>query len=347
MSRSLHGSFRRGLGQNAWRAVRRFALTALLSVTAWSSACPVASANTTVYVHVVQRSETLASLAQLYYGDPVREAVLAGENGLGTSGSAQLRVGMRLVIPWSSTHRVAAGETWESLAERFYGDNDRAFVLMMANGAGRGDQPEEGAELVVPYPLRYVTNVGDTPRRIASRFYPENPRSGLRILRRFNRMRGRVERGETLLVPIADLELTDSGRQLVEQTTGQKVAPLAIQDSRKVFDDHLTELNEHVESGRYVEALALGNRLMGARRLMSQQVVTIQRALGTAYVAVGREDLAAEAFRLALRRQPQLELDLARTSPKVLAAFKEAKATLASSPARVRPAAPGTDKSDQ
>lgn len=303
----------------------------------------VASANATVYVHVVQRAETLASLAQLYYGDPAREAVLAGENGLGTSGAAQLRVGMRLVIPWSSTHHVATGETWASLAERFYGDEERAFVLMMANGAGTGDQPEEGAELVVPYPLRYVTSVGDTPKRIAMRFYPTNSRSGLRILRRFNRMRGRVERGETLLVPIADLELTDAGRQLVEKTTGQRVSALAVQDSRKVFEQHLSELNAHVASGRYVEALSLGNRLMGARRLMSQQVVTIQRALGTAYVAVGRDDLAAEAFRIALRRQPQLELDLARTSPKVLAAFNEAKATVASSPARVRPAA-GADK---
>jgi hypothetical protein len=39
----------------------------------------------------------------------------------------------------------------------------------------------------------------------------------------------------------------------------------------------------------------------------------------------GREDLAADAFRVVLSQQPFAELDGIRTSPKVLAVFREAQ----------------------
>ncbi len=53
--------------------------------------------------------------------------------------------------------------------------------------------------------------------------------------------------------------------------------------------------------------------------------MTIQRELGTAYVALGRQDLAISAFRSALDRQPDLQLDTVRTSPTVMRAFRQAK----------------------
>ena len=83
-------------------------------------------------VHIVRTGETLASIAELYYGDPRRETALVAENGLSAEGGSAIEVGLRLVIPTVSYHLVAEGETWAELATRFYGDPRRAFVLIDA-----------------------------------------------------------------------------------------------------------------------------------------------------------------------------------------------------------------------
>jgi hypothetical protein len=72
--------------------------------------------------------------------------------------------------------------------------------------------------------------------------------------------------------------------------------------------------------------VALGNQLLGGGRLTGNQVVTIQRQLAVAFVALDRSDMAVKAFREALARQPDLELDAMRTSPVVMQAFRTAQA---------------------
>ena len=86
-----------------------------------------------------------------------------------------------------------------------------------------------------------------------------------------------------------------------------------------------SKLIQQVKDARFAEAVALGNRLLGAPSLTSTQVVTIQKELGVAYVALERSDLAEASFRAALALQPNLELDTVRTSPRVLEAFSRAQ----------------------
>ncbi|NOY91379.1 MAG: LysM peptidoglycan-binding domain-containing protein [Deltaproteobacteria bacterium] len=277
------------------------------------------------FTHVVRAGETLASIAQRYYGDPRRENVLVAENGLTTQGGAAIVVGMRLTVPWVSYHRVTAGETWARIAEQYYGDARRAFVLIEANQGSSGEQPDDGAELVVPYPLRHVAAQGDSMPRLAKLYYGSSDRG--RKLRRFNFVRGnRLDRGRIVLVPLSDLRLSDEGRRLVEQETGLAPPAGATRALQQRIDARLPHLAEHVRHGRYAEAVALANRLLGTGALTGNQIVTIQRVLGTAFVALGRADLAENAFRAALERQPDLVLDTLRTSPTVMAAFESAKA---------------------
>lgn len=80
-----------------------------------------------------------------------------------------------------------------------------------------------------------------------------------------------------------------------------------------------------MRSGRFVEALALGNRLLGVGELTEIQELTIHRHLATAYVALERDDLAINAYLSALELEPHLELDSLRTSPKVQRVFKLAR----------------------
>ncbi len=277
------------------------------------------------YQHVVREGETLASIAERYYGDPRRESVLVAENGLTVGGGAPIRVGLRLQIPYVSYHIVEGGETWAELAVRFYGDARRAFVLIEANHGSSNEQPDEGAQLVVPYPLRHIVGQSENVLRVAKLYYGPG-REGTRRLRRFNNLRNnRLSRGQIVLVPVADIALSEDGRNIVGEETGETPEADDVRTLQAAIDAELPLLREHIRRGRFTEAVSLGNRLLGARLLTGNQVVTIQRQLGTAYVALGREDLAIEAFRAALDRQPDMQLDTVRTSPTVMSAFRQAQ----------------------
>lgn len=294
------------------------------------------------FVHVVRDGETLASIAQRYYGDPRRESVLVAENGLETQGGVPIVIGLRLVVPAVAYHRVAAGETWASIAERYYGATNRAFVVQDANPAVEGNQPAEGAELLVPYPLRHVADQRATIQRVAQQYF-EDARAA-QSLRRFNNLRStRLTRGQVILVPLADLVMSEEGRRIVTASMPTAAPQDSAGDVRELqerISAELPALQEAVRRGQYTEAIAMGNRLLGAGELTGNQIVTIQRALGVAYVAVDRNDLAVAAFIAALSRQPDLELDSRRTSPIVHAAFDAARAQRA---ALMAPSPPADD----
>ncbi|MBK8171545.1 MAG: LysM peptidoglycan-binding domain-containing protein [Sandaracinaceae bacterium] len=320
-----------------------FAVALCASLLVASSAA--ADGATTVIAHVVRPGETLASIAERYYGDPRREAVLVMENGLNTQGGAAIVVGLRLDIPTVSYHRVAAGETWTELAEHYYGDTHRSAALIEANG-GTPTQPDVGAEILIPYPLRHVAGQHDTLSEVAQLYFGRT--EAVTTLRRFNRVRGnRLQRGQIILVPLSDLVLSDEGKRLVAAETGH--APSDGSEVRALqarIDGELPVLREHVHRGRFTEAVALANRLLGTGVLTGNQIVTIHRELATAYVALNREDLAVEAFREVIARQPDAELDSVRTSPRVLAAFRLAhQARPAARAAAPTPAAGNTPAS--
>lgn len=281
------------------------------------------------FVHVVRSGETLASIAQRYYGDPRRESVLVAENGLSEHGGSAIVVGLRLVIPWVDHHIVEEGQTWAGIAEHYYGNVSRQFLLVTVNDGTNGEQPAIGAELLIPYPLRHVAGQNANLRRIGGTFFPDGGADSVRMLRRFNGMRGlRPARGQVVLIPLSDLSLSEEGRRVIEEATGEQIEGGQVRELQQQIEARVPELGEHVRRGRFAEAVSVGNQLLGAGQLTGNQMVSIQRKLGTAYVALGRPDLAIAAFSAALALQQDLELDVARTSPTVLRAFGEAKERL-------------------
>ena len=281
-----------------------------------------AAAQEQAYVHIVRAGETLASIAQAYYGDPRRDQVLISENGLA---EGEPGTGTRLVIPTVRYHRVTSGETWRTIAERYYGDPNRAVALLKANHAKPNGQPDEGAQLLIPYPLRHFAHGSESLASVAEHYY--GGRDDLRLLRAFNGGHSKVSRGQTILVPLYDLTLSRAGLERVLLASGPKSGNDSEETRRtqaQVARD-IPRVREAVQSGQFVEALALGNQLLGLGQLTGNQEISIERELATAYVALARDDLAVGAFVHALEKQPDLELDSVRTSPRVLAALEAAK----------------------
>ena len=280
-----------------------------------------------VYTHAVQEGDTFASIAQRYYADPTREAVLREANRMKGAAEDGLVPGSWIFVPTVTFYRVEKGETWRSIAARFYGKEARAATLIDANKGSRRVDPDEGAELLVPYPLRHIVTPGETLAKIAKLYMPSSPAS-LKRIRQFN-PGASIERGQVVLVPLFDLLLAGEGRAEASAVFAQAAGGGAAKLAQDEVETSIPELIREVREAEFAEAVALGNRLLGATSLTSSQAVTIQKELAVAYVALDRADLAEASFRAALALQPNLELDTVRTSPRVLEAFNRAKQPVA------------------
>jgi LysM repeat protein len=286
-------------------------------------------------VHQVRSGETLAAIAQRYYGDPSREAVLVSANVLHAQANVSILPGMRIVVPSVSYYRVAEHDTWERIAQRELGSVTRAGYLARVNSGSFEVPPSAGAVVRIPYLLRHVVMTDEPLFELARRFYGD--RSQVQFILGFNHMAStRVQRGQVLLFPLPDLVLR-------EEPVCESAAPLAAGNAaqRRVEQD-IPSLESMVAHGQYVEAVALGVRLASSDDLATRQRVAIDRALATAYCALDRVDLASEALRDALRVDHGFTLDLTTTPPKVLDAFGIARGigtarTIAPPPPTARP----------
>lgn len=277
--------------------------------------------SSTVHVHVVREGETLASIAERYYGDARREKVLVMENGLHLDG-ATISIGMRLSLPTVAYHRVAEGETWNIIAARYFGTARRAETIIDANPSIRG-AVDPGAVIVVPYPLRYVASQTESLVEVARHFYSDP--DAVTWLYQFNTIRGdRLERGQVILVPLRDLTFSAEGRRLLGEESSTTQAR-EMRETQSRIDAELPKLLEQNRTGQYLEALSIAQRLIGTGALTERQELVVQEALGTTYIALERRDLAIAAFRRVLELNPRFSLEERRTSPRVLEALRAAR----------------------
>ncbi|HEX3776641.1 MAG TPA: LysM domain-containing protein, partial [Polyangiaceae bacterium] len=131
-----------------------------------------ASNTASAFTHVVVQGDTLASIAEKYYGKIQYEKFLVDANLLEVEGGSPIVKGMRLEVPSVGHRTVKRGDTWETLAAELLGAANRSDVLSIANGSNPWLTPEEGAELIVPYNLRVlVQGSNETLVTIAFKYY--------------------------------------------------------------------------------------------------------------------------------------------------------------------------------
>ena len=288
-----------------------------------SAAVAVACARDAVaFTHVVREGEALAQIAEREYGDSKREAVLIGANALDVQGGSVITPGMRLEIPAPGHHTAVQGETWADLALAWLGTNDiaRTDLLARTNKGVPWVAPVEGREIEIPAVVTYIAGDGETVNSIAERFWGDRYRGW--ELDTYNKREGvSVRRGEVILVPIPGLRLTEAGKAEARVAAEREGASgrMAFDQQRRA-DAELPQLLADVRYGRYAEAIARGNRVLGGGDLTHPQLATVHRALLEAYVAVDATAAAATACMAWRANEPRPMLDPVRVSPKVRAA---------------------------
>jgi LysM domain len=274
------------------------------------------------FQHIVKPGETLAQVAEHVYGDARRETVLVGANALDAQGGTVIAAGMRLEVPAPGHHTVMQGESWADLALSWLGTSDMARneLLAHANKGVPWVPPVEGQEIEIPAVVTYLAGEGETVNTIAQRFWGD-PNRGWE-LNTYNRREGvNVKRGEVMLVPMPGLRLTEAGRAEARAAAERDGASggMALELQRKA-DAELPPLLADVRYGRYAEAVARGNRLLGGGALTHPQLAVVHRALLEAYVALEAHASAAAACAAWKSNEPSPVLDPVRVSPKIRAA---------------------------
>ena len=271
------------------------------------------------FPHVVKPGETLAQIAERTYGRVEMEQMLVAANGLDAGGGIPIVPGMRLEVPAVGYRRALAGDTWAGLASALLGDASRSDALALANSSMPWLAPADGQELIVPYNLRVVAGAGDSLLTIAYRYLGERDKAWM--LDRYNHKKEQpIRRGEIVLVPLVDLPLTAEGKEeaasaganVRAEGTGQ------MREAQRKVDVELPTLSADVRGGRYVEAIARGNRMLGHGELSRPQLAAVNRQLTEAYAAmdaVGLAETACGAWRSA---DPASPLDPIELSPKIL-----------------------------
>jgi hypothetical protein len=250
--------------------------------------------------------------------------------------------GMRLEIPAVGHHRATAGETWASLATEHLGAPERGDVLAIANDAMPWIAPALGQEVMIPYNLRHIAGANESTLGIAYKYTGDRDKAWM--LDKYNRLKGKaIHRGDVILVPLWDLPLTEAGKAEAAQAGAvtRSEGGGRGREAQKKAEAEIILLLGDVRKGRYVEAVARGNRVLGFGELTKPQLALVSRYLTEAYVALDANGLAETACAAWREADPAARLDPIELSPKILRACLAAPAPVLPPP--LPPADAGAD----
>ncbi|HEY1536917.1 MAG TPA: LysM domain-containing protein [Polyangiaceae bacterium] len=274
------------------------------------------------FTHVVVQGDTLASIAEKYYGKIQYEKFLVDANLLGLEGGSPIVKGMRLEVPSVGHRTVKHGDTWEALAAELLGAGNRSDVLSIANGSNPWLTPEEGAELVVPYNLRVlVSGSNETLVTIAFKYYGDMNKAW--VLDHYNGLNGhKIEPNDVVLVPLTDLPLSDQGKKAAQESAGSTCSEAmgGVREAQRKVSQEIPALIADVKGGRYVDAASRGSRFLASGALTEPEQAIVNRQLLEAYVALDATGLATQACTEWRKRDKHATLDPVELSPKIISA---------------------------
>ncbi len=275
------------------------------------------------WTHIAHSGETLEQLAVRYYGSSEMSMVIRAANGFVHPDDGSVTPGEQIEIPEVTYHNVRGDETWETIANQYLASPKRAPFLAKMNNYDRNKLPPKGTIVKIPYHLRHIFAVGESMRSVIRLYYGKTRTIGW--LRQYNLTRKKVfTRGDVVIVPLIKLSFSEQEQKRIQTIRSERYSEkdMKAQDEAR---EAIAELRKAFEQGRYIEMVAIVHRLVGRGKLTVPQQIGVHKYLGFAYVALGQQQLAIEAFTKAIVLQPAMELSTITTSPKILKVFHEAK----------------------
>jgi LysM repeat protein len=301
-----------------------------------------ATASARVVVYAAKPGDTPESIAADYYGNRSQALFIIETNGF--ERDKPLKPGQKVRIPTAFHYRVHRGETLEGLAHKFLDDKRRAPFLAAFSGLRGNDKLREGQDLIVPFQHVHRPEVPESLQSVARTFYGDASKA--KLLYDYNfRSAPMLAKGERVLVPIAHVKIRQVKLQPVVEKSpppGKPVkeppAPTLAPAPPKEAQKREAELAERVgkqlevaekayKDGSYSDVPAVLDKVLAAEEPSEAQLAELFRLKAFAYVALGLDDLAVNAFREVVARKPGVSLDEATVSPKIRAALERAKKT--------------------
>jgi LysM repeat protein len=299
-----------------------------------------ASASAKVVVYTAKPGDTPESIAADYYGNRSQAIFILETNGL--ERDKPVRPGQKVRIPTAFHYRVHKGDTLEGLAGKFLDDKRRSPFLAAFSGLRPTDKLREGQDLLIPFQHVHRTEVPESLQSVARSFYGDASKA--KLLADYNfRSAPMLAKGEKILVPIAHVHVRAVRLQPVVEKpfVGSKVKevpapPVLAAAPPKEAQKREAELAEKVgkqlavaekayKDGSYSDVPAVLDKVLTEEEPSEAQLAELFRLKAFAYVALGLDELAVNAFREVLARKPDVALDEATVSPKIRAALERAK----------------------
>ena len=291
---------------------------------------------------VTSAKESYAEIAQHYYGVRSLGHHLRVVNRV----PEPLTPGRTLIIPTCREVALKRGQTLEAFAKAHLGDAARAEYLEALHFL-KTKTPRPGKRLKAPTTLKHVVRAGESLASIARLYYLDGSGRRQQLLSLYNGLgQPSVRVGDTLRIPL-DTEPFEHDAVVrrskvafgsaVAEAPPPSAPPRAAAGPRDAPKDTpvpLEEAQRHVEvaerlygEGRYAQCLEYAKQVLEAAdaRLPAGPKVELLRLAGSALVALDRVAEAEATFAQLVRIDAEYELDLYRTSPKILDVFESTR----------------------
>lgn len=278
------------------------------------------------YIHVARDGETLEQLANFYYGTPDKAIVIRAANGFMHPDDGSVLQGERIEIPGVTYHKVSPEEDWYTLANLYLGSSNRANFLAELNSRSIEASLAAGQIVKIPYQLLYIFAPDETLKSVTKLFMGPDIRANW--LRDYNlKRKKKFGRGDAILVPLINVEYTDTAKKEIESKQPRKVSK-EDKEAQIRAAAQIATLRQSYSIGKYLEIVVTSQKLLSNPRLTNPQKIGVYKYLAFAYVAFDEIPLASDSFRKALELQPSMELSPITVSPKILQVFQKVQGQL-------------------
>jgi LysM repeat protein len=273
-------------------------------------------------VHRVEAGDTLELLAAEYYGDRADSLFIMAANHM--QHPRPLKKGERIRVPVSREITTSVGDTFETLAQAYLGDKQRASLLAGFNGLASEDSLAAGTVLSVPFTISYTAEADIGLDKIAEAYFGDASKA--LVLRKYNNLdKDALAKGESIDVPIYHVRVREAMLPPIDAEAKAR------SEKRRVMQDQaLSVLPGARAAWRAGDFAAVKRDLINVDTayLDVKLAVEIGVLLGGAYVATGDNVSAKAQFEGVLARRPKQVLDAYRFSPKILEQWKLARGSI-------------------